>query len=153
MVRSPAQEQRCRHATLYSYPELFSVADNKGYGLKVFAFLKLAGVPFVHAHLFDASRAPRGQLPFVSDDGEDIGDSETIIAHVIRKCGVTPDAGLSEAQRDRGLMTLRFLDDLYSVIEARPQARVRRCSSRLNASASPASMGERRTVSRASKLS
>ncbi len=25
--------------TLYSYPELFGVADNNGYGLKVFAFL------------------------------------------------------------------------------------------------------------------
>jgi hypothetical protein len=32
--------------TLYSYPELFGVADNNGYGLKVFAFLKLAGLPF-----------------------------------------------------------------------------------------------------------
>ena len=34
--------------TLYSYPELFGVADNNGYGLKVFAFLKLAGVRFTH---------------------------------------------------------------------------------------------------------
>jgi hypothetical protein len=31
--------------TLYSYPRLFGVADNNGYGLKVFAFLKLTGVP------------------------------------------------------------------------------------------------------------
>jgi hypothetical protein len=31
--------------TLYSYPTLFGVADNNGYGLKVLAFLKLAGVP------------------------------------------------------------------------------------------------------------
>ena len=30
--------------TLYSYPALFGVADNNAYGLKVFAFLKLAGV-------------------------------------------------------------------------------------------------------------
>ena len=30
--------------TLYSYPELFGVADNNGYGLKVFAFMRLAGV-------------------------------------------------------------------------------------------------------------
>jgi hypothetical protein len=29
---------------LYSYPELFGVADNNGYGLKVFAFLKLTRV-------------------------------------------------------------------------------------------------------------
>ena len=46
--------------TLYSYPSLFGVADNNGYGLKVYAFLKLAGVPFRHEHIFDASKAPRG---------------------------------------------------------------------------------------------
>ena len=51
--------------TLYSYPELFGVADNNGYGLKVFAFLKLPGVPFTHEHIFDASAAPRGQLPYI----------------------------------------------------------------------------------------
>ena len=42
--------------TLYSYPELFGVADNNGYGLKVFAFLRLNGVPFAHEHIFDASK-------------------------------------------------------------------------------------------------
>ena len=49
--------------TLYSYPELFGVADNNGYGLKVFAFLRLNRMPFKHEHVFDASAAPRGQLP------------------------------------------------------------------------------------------
>jgi hypothetical protein len=49
--------------TLYSYPELFGVADNNGYGLKVFAFMRLAGVAFKHEHIFDASAAPHGQLP------------------------------------------------------------------------------------------
>ena len=46
----------------HSYPELFGVADNNGYGLKVYAFLKLADVPFVHEHIFDASahRADNG---------------------------------------------------------------------------------------------
>ena len=62
--------------TLYSYPELFGVADNNGYGLKVFAFMRLAGVAFRHEHIFDASAAPRGQLPYIVDDGETVGDSE-----------------------------------------------------------------------------
>jgi hypothetical protein len=44
------------------------VADNNGYGLKVFAFLRLAGVVFTHEHIFDASPAPRGQLPYIVDD-------------------------------------------------------------------------------------
>ena len=102
--------------TLYSYPTLFGVADNNGYGLKVFAFLRLAGVAFRHEHIFDASQAPRGQLPYIVDDGETIGDSETIIAHLIRKDRLTIDAALTPAQRDSNLLITRMLDDLYWVM-------------------------------------
>ena len=102
--------------TLYSYPELFGVADNNGYGLKVFAFLRLAGVPFAHEHIFDASAAPRGQLPYIVDDGERVGDSETIIAHLIRKHHLTIDAALTAGQRDTNLLVTRMLDDLYWVM-------------------------------------
>jgi glutathione S-transferase len=102
--------------TLYSYPSLFGVADNNGYGLKVFAFLKLAGVPFVHEHIFDASAAPRGQLPYIVDDGEMVGDSDSIIAHVTRRHRVDMDGELTAAQRDTNLMVSRMLDDLYWVM-------------------------------------
>jgi glutathione S-transferase len=102
--------------TLYSYPPLFGVADNNGYGLKVYAFLKLAGVPFTHAHIFDASAAPRGQLPYIVDDGETIGDNEAIIAHVTRMYRVTLDASLAQGQRDTDLFVTRLLDDLYWVM-------------------------------------
>jgi glutathione S-transferase len=121
--------------TLYSYPTLFGVADNNGYGLKVFAFLRLvsamrdefgipastvpdhaAGLPFVHEHIFDASKAPRGQLPYVVDDGETIGDSETIVAHLIGKYALTIDAALSGRERDLSLLITRMLDDLYWVM-------------------------------------
>ena len=102
--------------TLYSYPDLFGVADNNGYGLKVYAFLKLAGVPFVHEHVFDASAAPRGQLPYIVDDGETIGDSETIIAHAIAKYHLTIDAALTAEQRRTNHFVTRMLDDLYRVM-------------------------------------
>jgi glutathione S-transferase len=102
--------------TLYSWPSLFGVADNNGYGLKVFAFLKLAGFPFTHEHVLDASSAPRGQLPYLVDDGETIGDSDTIIAHLIRKYRLGIDAGLTVAQRDANLLVTRMLDDLYWVM-------------------------------------
>jgi glutathione S-transferase len=102
--------------TLYSYPSLFGVADNNGYGLKVFAFLRLAGVPFTHEHIFDASAAPRGQLPYIVDEGEAIGDSDAIIAHVTRKHRVAMDGGLTVAQRGTNLMIARMLDDLYWVM-------------------------------------
>src|SRR5271170_7245443 len=102
--------------TLYSYPSLFGVADNNGYGLKVFAFLRLAGVPFTHEHIFDASAAPRGQLPYIVDDGETIGDSEIIIAHLIGKYRLTIDAALGARERDLSLLVTRLLDDLYWVM-------------------------------------
>ena len=102
--------------TLYSYPPLFGVADNNGYGLKVFAFLRLAGLPFAHEHIFDASAAPRGQLPYIVDDGEVIGDSETIIAYLSNKYHLTIDAKLGRSERRTNLLISRMLDDLYWVM-------------------------------------
>jgi glutathione S-transferase len=87
--------------TLYSYPPLFGVADNNGYGLKAFALLRLAGIPFRYEHIFDASQAPRGQLPYIVDNGETVGDSESIITHLTRKYNVTLDAALTPVQRCR----------------------------------------------------
>src|ERR1700687_2757439 len=102
--------------TLYSYPELFGVADNNGYGLKVFAFLRLTKVPFRHEHIFDASAAPRGQLPYIVDDGVTLGDSDAIIAHLIEKHHLTIESALTPSQRDTDLMIRRTLDDLYWVM-------------------------------------
>ena len=102
--------------TLYSYPKLFGVADNNGYGLKVFAVLKLAGVPFRHEHIFDASKAPRGQLPYIVDGDDTVGDSETILQFITRKYGLTIDAALTPRQRTQDLLVTRMLDDLYWVM-------------------------------------
>src|SRR5262249_60883076 len=66
--------------TLYSYPELFGVADNNGYGLKVFAFLRLPGVPFPHQHIFDASSAARRPLSYIVGDRATVRADATIFA-------------------------------------------------------------------------
>ncbi len=102
--------------TLFSYPELFGVADNNPFGLKIYAFLKLCGLPFRHEHIIDTAQAPRGQLPYLLDGDEKIGDSDTIIAHLIQRYGLTIDAELSVAQRDTHLLVRRALDDLYWVM-------------------------------------
>ena len=102
--------------TLYSYPTLYGVADNNGYGLKVCAFLRLAKLPFTHEHIFDASQAPRGQLPYIVDDGVTIGNSDSIIAHLIAKYRLSIDAQLGERERDLNLLIVRMLDDLYWVM-------------------------------------
>ena len=102
--------------TLYSYPTLFGLADNNGYGLKVFAFLRLSGVPFRHEHVFDASQAPRGQLPYIVDGDDTVGDSESILAHVTKEYRLAIDAALTPAQRTTNLLVTRMLDDLYWVM-------------------------------------
>jgi len=102
--------------TLYSYPSLFGVADNNGYGLKVFAFFRLAGLPFAQQHLFDASAAPRQQLPYIVDDGETIGDSDAIVAHAVGKYRLPIGGALAQEQRDQDFFIGRLLDDLYWVM-------------------------------------
>jgi glutathione S-transferase len=89
--------------TLYSYPQLFGVADNNGYGLKVYAFLKLAGVPFRHEHIFDASKAPRGQLPYIVDGDDTVGERETILHYVTDKYRLSIDAPLTPDQSPQDL--------------------------------------------------
>jgi glutathione S-transferase len=102
--------------TLYSYPELFGLADNNPFGLKVYAFLRLAGLKFRHEHIFDASKAPRGQLPYIEEDGEIVGDSDTILAYLTEKHRLGLDAELGAADRDTTHLVSRMLDDLYWVM-------------------------------------
>src|ERR1700730_1813642 len=102
--------------TLYSYPTLFGVADNNGYGLKVFAFLSLADVPFRHEHIFDASKAPRGQLPYIVDGNDTVGDSAAILDFVTQRYRLTIDAALNPVQRTANILINRLLDDLYWVM-------------------------------------
>jgi glutathione S-transferase len=102
--------------TLYSFPSLFGVADNNAYGLKVYAFLRLVGLQFEDVHIFDSSIAPRGQPPYIVDDGDTVGDSENIIAHLVRKHGLTIDSALTRSQRNTNLLITRMLDDLYWVM-------------------------------------
>ena len=83
--------------TLYSYPDCSASPTTTPYGLKVFAVLvalQRAVPPRAHSRRFVA---PRGQLPFIADAGETIGDSDTIIAHLIRKYRLTIDEGLTLA--------------------------------------------------------
>ena len=102
--------------TLYSYPDLFGVADNNPYGLKVYAFLKLCKLAFRHEHILDAAKAPRGQLPYLLDGENAIGDSDAIIAHLIARDRLPIDDGLTASERDMDHLIRRMLDDLYWVM-------------------------------------
>jgi glutathione S-transferase len=102
--------------TLVSYPGLYGLPDNNAYGLKVYAFLRLCRLAFRHEHVVDTSRAPRGQLPYILDDGVAIGDSDAILSYLIATYGLDIDADLTPAQRTVDHLLRRTLDDLYWVM-------------------------------------
>ena len=102
--------------TLFSYPNLFGVADNNPYGLKVYAFLKLCKLAFRHEHILDPKDAPRGQLPYLLDGATAIGDSDAIITYLITQYALPIDNGLTARERDSDHLIRRMLDDLYWVM-------------------------------------
>ena len=102
--------------TLYSYPPLFGVADNNGYGLKIFAFLQVSRIPFRHEHVFDASAAPRGQLPYITQDDMTVGDSGKIIDFLRKRYTSNVEENLADGNPTMDHLVTRMLDDLYWVI-------------------------------------
>lgn len=98
---------------LYAYPALCGVADNNPFGLKVYAFMRLCHMPFEHRHILDPTKAPRGQLPYLVDGDQSIGDSEAIVAYLKERYDLTLDRGLTDEQRNLDYLIRRTLDDLY----------------------------------------
>ena len=97
-------------------PQPVRIADNNPFGLKVYAFLKLCGRPFRHEHILDASKAPRAQLPYLTDGDVTVGDSDTIVEYLISRYALAIDDALTQQQRDVALLVRRTLDDLYWVM-------------------------------------
>ena len=98
---------------LYSYPELFGLADNNPFGLKVWAFLAHRR-PVHHRHIFDASTAPR-RCPTSST-------ASTASATATRSSPTSSPPRprhrrrAPPTQRDLDHLIRRTLDDLYWVM-------------------------------------
>lgn len=102
--------------TLYSYPELFGLPDNNPFGLKVDTFLRLTKIDYTHEHIINTQDAPRGQLPFMKDNGQIISDSNFIIQYLSKKY-VDLDSDLNESQKNIHFLINRMLDNhLYWVM-------------------------------------
>jgi glutathione S-transferase len=76
----------------------------------------LCGLAFEHRHVLDTSLAPRGQLPYLLDGEDTIGDSDSIIAHLTRQYDLDIDRALSQKQLNLDYMVRRTLDDLYWIM-------------------------------------
>ena len=67
---------------LYKFGPAFGLRETGPFVLKTMAYMKLAGIPFEEIVQGDPRKAPKKKIPYISDDGQEIGDSSLIIKHL-----------------------------------------------------------------------
>ena len=96
--------------TLYGFGENFGLPEVSPYVTKTEVHLRLAGLPYVK----EASApqfSPKGQLPWMDDDGELIADSHFIRLHLERKYAIDFDEGLSAVERAQAWAAERMIEN------------------------------------------
>lgn len=96
--------------TLYGFGEGFGLPEISPYVAKTEVQLKMAGLAYEKARglPFDA---PKGQLPFIDNDGVRIGDSTFIRGYLERTYGLDFDEGLSMRERAEAWAIERMVEN------------------------------------------
>jgi glutathione S-transferase len=96
--------------TLHGFGPGFGLPDASPFVTKVEVLLKMAKLPY-RTQAGNVRRAPKGKLPFIEDDGEQIADSTFIRWHLERKHGIEFDRGLSVEQRATAWAFEKMVED------------------------------------------
>lgn len=96
--------------TLYGFGPGFGLPEISPYVTKTEIQLMLAGLAYRRATAAPTD-SPKGQLPFIEDDGETIADSTFIRAHLEAKYGVDLDAGLGGLDRAKAWAIERMVEN------------------------------------------
>ena len=96
--------------TLYTFGPFFGLPDPSPFVMKGEMLLKLAGLPY-QTSTRGFSRAPKGKLPYIDDDGEIVADSTLIRMHLEKKHGIQFDRGLSARDRGTAWAVEKMLED------------------------------------------
>ena len=84
--------------TLYGSGPNFGLPDASPFVTKAETLLRMAKLPFEKA-LMSFSKAPKGKIPYIEDDGQLLGDSTLIRWHLEKKYGIDFDQGLAALWR------------------------------------------------------
>ncbi len=106
--------------TLYTFGPAFGLSDSSPFVTKTALLLKLAGITFTENRK-GFSRAPKGKLPFIEDDGAVVADSTFIRWHIEKKYGFDFDAQLSASERGVAWAVEKLLEDhlYWTLVHAR----------------------------------
>lgn len=101
--------------TLHQFPPAWGINPSP-FCLKMEVFFRLARADYRVVQTLPFL-APKGKLPFITDEGRRIADSAAIIAHMKAAHGIDLDAQLSEAQRALAHLLRRTIEEsLYFVL-------------------------------------
>lgn len=99
--------------TLYTFGPYFGLPDASPFVYKAMALLKMAQIPYTTQIVApkNLSKAPKGKLPYIEDDGEVIADSTLIRWHIEKKYKFDFDKALSPTDRASAWALERMLED------------------------------------------
>src|SRR6202007_3344382 len=84
--------------TLFGFGPGFGLPEMSPFVTKTEVQLKMAGLAYRKQRAMPPA-SPKGQLPYIEDEGRNIGDSTFIRAHIEGKYGFYFDAGLNQRER------------------------------------------------------
>lgn len=99
--------------TLYGGGPMWGLPEISPYVTKCEVQLKMLGVEYKKERAQPAE-SPKGQMPFIEDDGVRVGDSHFIREHFEKKLGKDLDAGLDARQRAESWAIERMLENHFS---------------------------------------
>ena len=101
---------------LHTFGPAFGLPDGSPFVMKAMLLLKFAGQPY-EARPSNVTKAPKGKLPVLVDDGETIPDSTFIRLHLEQKYGFDFDAGYDARERGIAWSVEKLLEDhLYWLV-------------------------------------
>lgn len=98
--------------TLYKFGAIGDLADPSPFCVKVEAYLRLSGLPYdCKSGMHYMRTAPKGKMPFITDEGDTIPDSQFIIAYLKKKYGDKVDGHLTDEQRAIAHAFVKMMDE------------------------------------------
>ena len=96
---------------VYHLPGAWGLPTVSPFCLKLDAWLRMTGIEHESITAATPFAGPKGKAPWIEEDGQKIGDSTFIIAHLMQRHGVDPDAHLTPAQRGMAVAIQRLIDE------------------------------------------
>ena len=97
----------------YTFTPQFNLRNASPFCLKLETYLALANINHTRHEIMDPRKAPKAKMPYIVDDGVEIGDSELIISHLKAKYGDPLGEGLTDEQRSTSHALCVMLAERY----------------------------------------